>query len=288
MFMQAFFTHTYPRRPVRRDDIFREQYTGKYTGIFAELYDGLFDNFTEDIEFYTKLAKNINTPVLDLCCGTGRLCLPLAKAGHKVVAVDSQQDMLNILQDKMKKEKQEVRNNIQIVKRDIRKLKLSVHHGFELILVSFNSFLHLFTQEDQLIVLRNIRKHIGNKGLLVIDVNFPNVERMLEDDGKMKFFYNVNNTLKKTIIEYYSSKYNFSNQTEEVSIIIEELSPDGTVRKFLTNDTLCFVFPREIKLLLELADFDLIDVLCSYKGEKFNYKDNVEFLIYLACPKSQK
>lgn len=283
-FVQGFFTHTYPRRPVRMDQIYR----GQYAGVFAKLYDGLFGNITEDIEFYTNLAKDINTPVLDLGCGTGRLTLPLAKAGHKVVAVDSQQDMLNILQDKMKKEKQEVRNNIQIVKRDIRKLKLSVHHGFELILLSFNSFLHLLTQEDQLIALRNIRRHIGNKGLLVIDANFPNVDRMLEEDGKIRFFYNVSNTLKKTIIEYYSSKYNFSNQTEEVSIIIEELSPDGAVRKFLTNDILCFVFPREMKLLFELAAFDLIDVLCSYKGEKFNYKDNVEFLIYLARPKSQK
>jgi len=260
----------------------------RYSGVFAKLYDGLFDNFTEDIEFYTNLAKDINTPVLDLCCGTGRLTLPLAKAGHKVVAVDSQQDMLNIIQDKMKKENQEVRNNIQIVKKDIRKLKLSVHHEFELILLSFNSFVHLLTQEDQLIALRNIRKYMGNKGLFVIDVNFPNVERMLGEDGKIKFFYNVSDILKKTIIEYYSSKYNFPNQTEEVSSIIEELSPDGTVKKFLTNDTLCFVFPREMKLLLELAAFDLIDVLCSYEGEKFNYKDNVEFLIYLARPKSKK
>ena len=282
--MQHLFIHTYPRRPIRMEKINRE----RYSGVFAKLYDGLFDNFTEDIEFYTNLAKDINTPVLDLCCGTGRLTLPLAKAGHKVVAVDSQQDMLNIIQDKMKKENQEVRNNIQIVKKDIRKLKLSVHHEFELILLSFNSFVHLLTQEDQLIALRNIRKYMGNKGLFVIDVNFPNVERMLGEDGKIKFFYNVSDILKKTIIEYYSSKYNFPNQTEEVSSIIEELSPDGTVKKFLTNDTLCFVFPREMKLLLELAAFDLIDVLCSYEGEKFNYKDNVEFLIYLARPKSKK
>lgn len=46
-----------------------------YTGVFARLYDGLFDNFIEDIDFYINLGKKANTPILELGCGTGRLTL---------------------------------------------------------------------------------------------------------------------------------------------------------------------------------------------------------------------
>jgi len=262
-----------------------EIYRERYTGILAKLYDGLFDNFTEDINFYTNLGRRVNTPILELGCGTGRLTLPLARAGCKVIAVDKQQDMLNILKEKMKKETQEVRKNIQIVKKDIRKFKYSFGYKFELILLPFNLFSHLVTQKDQLNTLKNIHKHISDKGLLVIDLNLPNAKEMIKEDGKIKFFYNISNALNKTIVEYYCPKYNFLNQTEEVSIIIEELNLDGAVKKFFTKDILCFVFPREMKLLFELADFDLADVWCSYKGEKFNYKNTPEFLIYLAHPK---
>lgn len=258
-----------------------------YTGVFARLYDGLFDNFVEDIDFYVNLGKKVNASILELGCGTGRLTLPLARAGCRVIAIDRQQDMLNILREKLKKETQEVRENVQIIKEDFRKLKYPFGCKFKLILLPFNLFLNLVAQKDQLSALKNIRKHIDDKGLLVIDLNLPNVEKMIKEDGKMKFFYNTSKIHRKTIIEYYCTKYNFPNQTEKVSSIMEEVGSDGTAKKFLTKDTLCFVFPKEMKLLLELTNFNLTDIWCSYKGDKFDYKSNPDFLIYFARPKTK-
>ena len=78
-FGKDFFIRTSPRKQ-GGNKIYREQ----YSGIFAKLYDSLFESFAEDIDFYVNLGNKVNTPLLELGCGTGRLTLPLARAGHKM------------------------------------------------------------------------------------------------------------------------------------------------------------------------------------------------------------
>ena len=41
-----------------------------------DLYEGL-NTFTHDIPFYLGLARRARGPVLELCCGTGRITVPL-------------------------------------------------------------------------------------------------------------------------------------------------------------------------------------------------------------------
>lgn len=45
----------------------------------ANIYDGL-NTFLSDLQFYKKwLPKNKEAEILELCCGTGRLTIPIAK-----------------------------------------------------------------------------------------------------------------------------------------------------------------------------------------------------------------
>lgn len=45
----------------------------------ADIYDGL-NKFLSDLEFYKKwLPKNKEAKILELCCGTGRLTIPIAR-----------------------------------------------------------------------------------------------------------------------------------------------------------------------------------------------------------------
>ena len=47
----------------------------------ANIYDGL-NTFLSDLQFYKKwLPKNKEAEILELCCGTGRLTIPIAKEG---------------------------------------------------------------------------------------------------------------------------------------------------------------------------------------------------------------
>ena len=48
----------------------------------ANIYDGL-NTFLSDLQFYKKwLPKNKEAEILELCCGTGRLPIPIAKDGY--------------------------------------------------------------------------------------------------------------------------------------------------------------------------------------------------------------
>lgn len=54
----------------------------------ADIYDGL-NTFLSDLQFYKKwLPKNKDAKILELCCGTGRLTLPIAKDGYNICGVE--------------------------------------------------------------------------------------------------------------------------------------------------------------------------------------------------------
>ena len=60
----------------------------------AVLYDWEYRRRRDDVRFYSTLADERGGPILDLGCGTGRLMLPLLRAGHVVVGVDRAPAML--------------------------------------------------------------------------------------------------------------------------------------------------------------------------------------------------
>src|SRR5690554_5357898 len=65
-----------------------------------DLYD-LTIQHQDDVQFYVDLAKTNGGKVLDIGCGTGRVTLPLLKAGIDVVGLDNSAAMLKIARDKL-------------------------------------------------------------------------------------------------------------------------------------------------------------------------------------------
>jgi SAM-dependent methyltransferase len=61
----------------------------------ARLYDLDLVEDPGDLNLYLALAARTNGPVLELGVGTGRLAIPLAAAGHRVVGVDRDRAMLD-------------------------------------------------------------------------------------------------------------------------------------------------------------------------------------------------
>ena len=60
----------------------------------AALYDLQYDDWDEDLALYEQFAQRGDTPSLELCVGTGRVALHLARAGRRVVGIDASPQML--------------------------------------------------------------------------------------------------------------------------------------------------------------------------------------------------
>ena len=65
----------------------------------AELYDQ-HQTQTDDVEFILSVIGTPVKKVLEVCCGSGRILVPLAKSGHDVTGVDIDESMMDRIPSK--------------------------------------------------------------------------------------------------------------------------------------------------------------------------------------------
>jgi len=63
----------------------------------AAWHDVECGSYTADFDLWHELARQRGGPVLDIGCGTGRVALELAAAGHEVVGLDADQPLVTAL-----------------------------------------------------------------------------------------------------------------------------------------------------------------------------------------------
>lgn len=135
----------------------------------ANIYDGL-NTFLSDLQFYKKwLPENKDDRrILELCCGTGRLTLPIAKDGYNICGVDYTSSML----EQAKAKASEAGLEINFIEADIRTLNLQ--EKFDFIFIPFNSIHHLYRNEDLFKALKRVESHLKEGGLFLLDCFNPN------------------------------------------------------------------------------------------------------------------
>src|SRR5689334_14929180 len=65
---------------------------------FAYYYDLEYQRVTADLDFYHEMARRAGArgQILELACGSGRISLPLLRAGFKVTGLDLSAKMLEL------------------------------------------------------------------------------------------------------------------------------------------------------------------------------------------------
>lgn len=133
----------------------------------AELYDPWSASVVEDVAFYLEEARRSGGPVLELGVGTGRIALPIAADGIRVIGVDSSRGMLDVCAR---------RAALAGVQLDLRVGDLReppVREQVPLVICPFRSLLHLRTDEDRRRVIEAVRALLVPDGRFVFDVFAP-------------------------------------------------------------------------------------------------------------------
>ena len=111
----------------------------------AEIYDYEVQSLG-DLPFWQSLAESAGGPVLELACGTGRLALPLARAGCSVTGLDASRFMLAVARRKLAQEDHEVRARCRLVEGNMS--GFTFEEGFGLIYIPARSFQALLTRDE--------------------------------------------------------------------------------------------------------------------------------------------
>lgn len=136
----------------------------------AELYDPWSASVVEDVGFYLGEARRSRGPVVELGVGTGRIAIPIAAEGIRVIGVDSSRGMLNVCAR---------RAALAGVDVDLRLGDLReppVRERVPLVICPFRSLLHMHTDDDRRGVLGAVRKLLQPGGRFVFDVFAPGAD----------------------------------------------------------------------------------------------------------------
>ncbi len=144
----------------------------------ARLYDPWSASVVEDVDFYVEEAVASGGPVVELACGTGRIAVPVAKAGVRVIGVDGSEGMLRVAREYAAAEGV----SLDLRHGDMR--RPPVEERVPLVLIPFRSLLHMTSEDQRLSALRAAHELLLPGGRLVFDVFAPSAADVEDTHGR--------------------------------------------------------------------------------------------------------
>ena len=144
----------------------------------AELYDPWSASVVEDVAFYLEEARRSGGPVLELGVGTGRIAVPIAADGIRVIGVDSSRGMLDVCARRAALARVEIDLRVGDLRRP------PVEERVPLVICPFRSLLHMHTDEDRREALRSVYDQLVPGGRFVFDVFTPGADDIEQTHGR--------------------------------------------------------------------------------------------------------
>jgi SAM-dependent methyltransferase len=247
----------------------------------AQLYD-VFP-FSADLPFYLELASSAGGEVLELCCGSGRLLLPLAQAGHRPVGLDASPHMLALARDKLIAAGPEVMERARLVRGDLRSFELE--QRFDLALIAVKSFSYLTSRSDQQRALERIVAHLRPGGRLALDLLHPALSWLAQPPGSLNQDL-VQDVPERGVTVARTEAVVSTDLATQIRVIrsaYEVVARDGSLTKRFVEWPYRYIFRFEAELLLERAGLEVEAIYGGYKREQFS-SDSRTMLIVARGP----
>jgi SAM-dependent methyltransferase len=119
-----------------------------------------------DVPFWRNLAVNAGGRVLELGCGTGRIALPLGRAGVPLVGIDRSAPMLARARRRVRRAR--LQQQVRLVRGDIRRLPFSTR--FAMVMAPYGILQSLLREKDLAATLRAVRDALEPGGTFGLEL----------------------------------------------------------------------------------------------------------------------
>lgn len=226
----------------------------------ANIYDGLNTDLN-DLEFYKKwLPKEKEARILELCCGTGRLTIPIAEAGYTITGVDITPSML----EQAKAKATEAGLPIPFIEADIR--TLNIPESYDLIFIPFNSIHHLYRNEDLFKAFDAVKRHLKEDGLFLLDCYNPNIQYVVESEKAQQEIAQYKTADGRDVLIKQNMRYESSTQINRIEW---HYYINGEFHSVQNLDMRLY-FPQELDAYLEWKGYTIIHKFGSFAEEAFS------------------
>lgn len=225
----------------------------------AALYDHEYRRRRADVAWYRELARRrlgTSGRILELGAGSGRVTVPLARAGFEVVAVDSSRAMLDKLRARVASLPKAVARRITVVEGDLRSFR--VKGKFPLVIAVFNVLEHLYTRSEVHACLRSVRAHLAPGGAFAFDVQLPDMVWLMRDPYKRWARTRFRDpTSGRTMLYSTNHEYDPVSQIALIRIYYEPADGEGPVRIVKLSQRK--FFPAELEGLVAHAGMRVVE-----------------------------
>jgi len=246
--------------------------------IFSEpvLYDIFNSNCTDDIGMYLEMCKN-NGSVLELGIGTGRVAIPLAKAGIPVFGIDNSRETLSFLERKIN---ENGLRNIIVTNQDMRNLNLNLK--FKIIICPFCTFNFLLKVNDQERSIDAIVRHMYRDSIIIFDLLTINTFKDAFCCNELEYYDTYFGSEQTSRIDIYiKNEFDQSNQIITQERIFRWNNPNDVVEECRTNMKNRFFFLCEFQFLLEKYGLRIFKIYGDYNFSP--YRRESKSLVVMAC-----
>ena len=226
----------------------------------ARLYDlDQRDNLTDDIPFYLDYATGREGETLELACGTGRVSLALAGAGHSVTGLDLSGSMLEIFRQKLAGCASETRAHVSLTQGDMSDFKLN--KKFDLIIAPFRAFQALTADMDIEGCLRCVWEHLGVEGRFIVNVFRPNkrLDQSWVYPEAVQWERDDEKSGCRVVKKHWGDKIDTERQIIYPHFAYEVTNPDGVTERMEEELSLKYYYYEQLKYLLISNGFRIID-----------------------------
>ena len=235
----------------------------------GNIYDGM-NTGTDDLPFYSHwLKKRKKGKILELCCGTGRLTIPLTQEGYNITGVDNNSSMLEQAREKAN----ELNVPIEFIESDMRSFDLS--EFYDIIFIPFNSIHHLYNNQDFFNVLTTVKKHLKKDGYFLFDCFNPDIHYIVNAEKEDKVIAEYTTKDGREVVIKQTMNY---ENTTQINRIKWHYFINGEFDSIQNMDMRMF-FPQELDAYLSIYGFNVIHKFGGFKEEIFENKSEKQIFV---------